>query len=141
MDLASMNAHLQQRIAELEALAEAAEAAAQAQHQQRDEVSPEPSTPQHQRMRATCICDEGASMQERATSVLKRAAAASRLSGMFEVREYVRCCPLLEYVHAMQLSKVALVTRRFCSCSGHEGQCIDSVPSCACVVCSCVGRH
>jgi hypothetical protein len=100
MDLASRNTHLQQRIAELEALAEAAEAAAQAQQQQRDEASPEPSTPQHQRMRALGICDEGASMQERATSVLKRAAAASRLSGMFEVSDHVPWWSLCTCRHA-----------------------------------------
>lgn len=84
MDLASRNAQLQQRIAELEALAEAAEAAAQVQQQQQAD-SPEPTTPQDQRMRALGLNDEGTSMQERATSVLKRAAAASRLSGMYEV--------------------------------------------------------
>lgn len=83
MDLAGRNAQLQQRIAELEALAAAAEAAAQAQQQV---SSPEPTTPQHHRVRALGLCDDGASMQERATSVLKRAAAASRLSGMYEVR-------------------------------------------------------
>lgn len=84
MDLACRNAHLQQRIAELEALAAAAEAAAQAQQA----ASPEPSTPQHQRMRALGLGGDGeapASVQERATSVLKRAAAASRLSGLYEV--------------------------------------------------------
>lgn len=84
MGLASKNAQLQQRIAELEALAEAA---AQAQQQQEQADSPEPTTPQHQRMRALGLNDEGPSMQERATSVLKRAAAASRLSGMYEVRQ------------------------------------------------------
>jgi hypothetical protein len=36
-------------------------------------------------MRMLGLCGEDASMQERATSVLKRAAAASRLSGMYQV--------------------------------------------------------
>jgi hypothetical protein len=85
-DLAVKNVQLQQRITELEALAAAAEAAAQVQQQQqRDEESPEPSTPQHQHMRMLGLCGDDASMQERATSVLKRAAAASRLSGMYQV--------------------------------------------------------
>jgi hypothetical protein len=107
MDLASRNAQLQQRIAELEALAEAAEAAAQAQQQQAD--SPEPTTPQHQRMGALGLNDEGASMQERATSVLKRAAAASRLSGMYEVRRNMHCVISTE----QQLNRTAAaVTRR-----------------------------
>lgn len=87
-DLAARNAQLQQRIAELEALAQAAEAAAQARQQQQQEdqeaASPEPITPQHQRLRAAGL-GEPNDMQERATSVLKRAAAASRLSGMYEV--------------------------------------------------------
>lgn len=103
LDLAQRNAQMQQRIEELEALAAAAEAAAaqaQAQQQVQDDSSPEPCTPQHQRMCGGVMVgmaadgDEGGdgdggcdSMQERATSVLKRAAAASRLSGMYQVRQ------------------------------------------------------
>lgn len=101
VDLASRNAQLQQRIVELEVLAEAAEAAVQAQQQQQQQqlqpcASPEPCTPQHQCMKATALGEDGADMQERATSVLKRAAAASRLSGMYEEDQQAKLRQLSE---------------------------------------------
>jgi hypothetical protein len=100
MHLAARNSELAQRIAELEALAEAAEAAAQAYQQQQleqqqqqaalaaaQQQQQEPATPAH--LLKTGLQDGGAgggSVKARATTVLKRAADARRLSGMYEVR-------------------------------------------------------
>lgn len=102
VDLAARNAALQERIAELEALAAAAEAAAQAyqQQQKQQQEHQEPRTPQHQ-IKGSLLQD---SMQERATSVLKRAADARRLSGLCEVSDefvsdtgppFMLCCVML----------------------------------------------
>lgn len=119
MDLASRNAQLEKRIAELEALAAAAEAAAQA-HQQQREASPEPFTPQQQRVRGPGLGDDAADVQERATSVLKRAAAARRLSGMYEVRRGCPSCKSWGDMSRLQHKELERSPSRW-QCGAHTG--------------------